>query len=88
MNTNEYWVTIDNGEGAVSEERVNDAYFCQRVIKDGVASFPEIPARVFAAAPDLLETCKLVLENLEGMTARRELEPFLRNVIAKAEGRE
>lgn len=45
-------------------------------------------ARLIAAAPDLLETCRIVLGHLDGSTGEVDAVSILQQVIAKAEGRE
>lgn len=71
------------------------AVFCERADPDGVfigtaGSQPESKAnaQLIAAAPDLLNACKLVLRGIgDGSVDVFDVETALQTAIAKAEGR-
>ena len=55
---------------------------------DGRCEVAEANARLIAAAPDLLEACKIAAHHMSCIAIGGSVEAILRAAIAKAEGRD
>lgn len=85
---NEDGIAVVGGGQPLSSEEGMVAW-CQRYMHtDGHDTENMANARLIAAAPELLEACKVGIESIDPVTENAEVRKILRDAINRAEGQE